>query len=311
MLKIIKLILLSLLLLFFILFLSEFYLRFIGFGNPVIYKKSLNFGYLPKENQKVKRFKNSTVTINNQNFRTSDKNSHKRKIIFLGDSVTYGGSYIDDKELFSSKVCKKINIVKVKKYSCLNGGVNAYGFENIYSRLEYLKFNQNDIVIVTFILGNFYRNFIQIESLPYFTKRHQHIFKANIEFFSFLIDKLRSFLRYEGNKFFVSKDGDNSDLKLKIHKDIKKLKSLTRNNQNIIILFSPSKNFYKKTGSYNLESYLFQNYINNINYYSIDRMINQKLIDEIYYDNIHLNEFGHEVYSKIISKIILNKINDR
>ena len=41
---------------------------------------------------------------------------------FLRDSVTYGGSYIDDKELlFSSKVCEKL-IVKVEKIFILNGG---------------------------------------------------------------------------------------------------------------------------------------------------------------------------------------------
>ena len=305
--KIIKSILVIILSLFCLLLLSEFYLRFIGLGNPVIYEKSLNFGYLPKKNQKVKRFNNSTVTINEQGFRTSQKDNYERKIIFLGDSVTYGGSYIDDKELFSSKVCEKINYLKVEKYSCLNGGVNAYGFENIYNRLEYLEYDQNDIIVVTFILGNFYRNFIQIESLPYFTKEHKHIFKANIEFFSFLIDKIRSFIRYSSKKFFISYENDNSDLKLKIDKDIKKLKSLTQKNQNIIILFSPSKNFYKKTGSYKLEKYLFQNYVNNINYYSLNSMINQKLIEDIYYDNIHLNKFGHDIYSNMISQIILNK----
>ena len=108
-----------------------------------------------KSESKVKRFNNSTVTINEQGFRTSQKDNYERKIFFLGDSVTYGGSYIDDKELFSSKVCEKINYLKVEKYSCLNGGVNAYGFENIYNRLEYLEYDQNDIIVVTFILEIF------------------------------------------------------------------------------------------------------------------------------------------------------------
>lgn len=303
MLKIIKLILLIFLSLFIVLILSEFYLRYIGLGNPVIYKKSLNSGYLPKENQKVNRLNNATVTINEQNFRTSENDSYERKIFFLGDSVTYGGSYIDDKDLFSSKVCQK-----VKNYSCLNGGVNAYGFENIYNRLENLKYNENDIVIITFILGNFYRNFIQIESLPYFTKEHNHIFKANVEFISFLVDKLRSFIRYESKEFLAY--NKNSDLKLKINKDINRLQLLTKDKKNIIILFSPSKNFYKKTKSYKLENYIFKNYTNNVNYFSLESMIDSKLVEDMYYDNIHLNKFGHETYSEIISKIILNTINN-
>ena len=50
--KIIKSILVIILSLFCLLLLSEFYLRFIGLGNPVIYEKSLNFGYLPKKIRK-------------------------------------------------------------------------------------------------------------------------------------------------------------------------------------------------------------------------------------------------------------------
>ena len=89
--------------------LCEFYLRYIGLGDPIRYDSNYIYGYAPKENQKKQRFKNSYITINDAGLRSLNKwkNNSKRKIIFLGDSITYGGSYVDDKDIFSSLICKK------------------------------------------------------------------------------------------------------------------------------------------------------------------------------------------------------------
>ena len=54
--------------------------------------------------------KNKNVTIDSNGFRIgSSINNTYNKIYFLGDSVTYGGSYIDDDELYSENFCQKIN----------------------------------------------------------------------------------------------------------------------------------------------------------------------------------------------------------
>ena len=37
----------------------------------------------------------------------------KRKLFFFGDSVTYGGSYIDDKETFAHLACEYIYIIQI------------------------------------------------------------------------------------------------------------------------------------------------------------------------------------------------------
>ena len=290
--------------------LSEIYLRFIGLGNPIIYKKNLNIGYLPLENQKVIRFKNSNITINENNYRIYEDKNYENKIIFLGDSVTYGGSYIDDKNLFSSKVCLKLNKIYERKFDCYNGGVNAYGFENILQRLKLLDYHDNDFIIITFILGNFYRNFVQIESLPYFTKKHDHILKANIELASFLIDKIRTNLRFLKIKNNFKNEEELKNFKKKIKKNLKALSEITNKNKNIIVIFSPSKSFYEKSKDYEIENYLFKNYTNNNNFYSINDLMDNELYKKIYYDGVHLNKYGHEIYSEIISKLISNKIKN-
>ena len=52
--------------------------------------------------------------------------------------MTYGGSSIDDKDLFSHIVCKKLN-----EYLCGNAGVNSYGVYNTVMRSRFDKRIQN------------------------------------------------------------------------------------------------------------------------------------------------------------------------
>ena len=89
-------------------FICEVTARFIGLGNPLIYQADSVVGYRLRPNQNNKRFKNATVSTDSEGFRVSPgkKSDPLTDIfVFVGDSVTYGGSYIDDTELFSSIFC--------------------------------------------------------------------------------------------------------------------------------------------------------------------------------------------------------------
>ena len=69
----------------------------------MIYYSNIFYGYSPKENQKKSRLKKVSVSINDVGLRSiyNWKNNSKKKIIFIGDSVTYGGSFLDDRQIFS------------------------------------------------------------------------------------------------------------------------------------------------------------------------------------------------------------------
>ena len=104
-------------------FICEQFGRYLGLGNPLIYKEDPVIGYRLKELQSKKRFKGAKVSSDFEGFRydsSKEINSDTKYIIFVGDSVTYGGSYIDDKDLFSSRYC---NLIK-NNFHCLNNGVN-------------------------------------------------------------------------------------------------------------------------------------------------------------------------------------------
>ena len=149
--------------------LTETYLRYIGLGDPVRYDSNLIYGYAPKENQKKERLKNSTVTINDIGLRTTKnwKGNKQEKIIFIGDSITYGGSYIDDIDIFSNLVCEEI-----KKYICGNAGVNAYSIQNMVLRSKYdQRINNGKIYIFLFAPGDFYREYADSDTSFYLNRK--------------------------------------------------------------------------------------------------------------------------------------------
>ena len=78
-----------------------------GLGNIVLYQNSIINGYDLKPNQKIINRRSNTIFINNKGMRSSNDwlKNNERKILFIGDSVTYGGSIVSNNELFSEKIC--------------------------------------------------------------------------------------------------------------------------------------------------------------------------------------------------------------
>jgi lysophospholipase L1-like esterase len=292
----------------------EFSLRIYGLGNPIIYEKSLLWGYSPLPNQQSKRLKNATVTINKDGLRTSKKFSNINKIIFYGDSVTYGGSYIDDREIFSDLVCQKLNATK-ELYSCGNAGVNAYGIRNITKRIKnYESKFPNHYIIITIIYGDFLRNFSQINSLPYFTKPMQNIFKATTELTLYCLDIIRNNVRFGYDKNSYKKNDEEFDT-IEINESINELVNLykisKKNNIPIKIIWSPSfqdfsinKIDYENNKIFNILKKEIKN-----DFVDMKNLLEKLGIDtnKIYYDGIHLSKFGHNIYAEIITEIIKKK----
>ena len=99
--------------------------KFLGLGKPVIYDSNPIYGYRPLPDRDYKRFWGKTISFNNLSLRSEVDwdNNIQNKILFLGDSVTYGGSYISNLELFSY-----LSVKELKNYFISgNAGVNAWG----------------------------------------------------------------------------------------------------------------------------------------------------------------------------------------
>lgn len=287
-------------------FIDTFFQKKYGLGNPIIYENSRIYGYKIKANQNIKR-KGNKIIINNLGMRSNkswEENLIKKKILFFGDSVTYGGSIVSNNDLFSEKICKQLN-KDIDNYICGNLGANGYSLHSIIRRIKYKEFDNEDLIIVTIISNNFPRIFHNSISQPFWTKKISNFYPALTEIFFIYLDKLRNKAKYN-----LGSEDVFENINLQYYNDLtNELEEvLNKNNKPYIIFYSPSLNELEK---------IRDNYFKNIlkdkfkNFYDLGdiQYIEKK---NLYYDNIHLNKKGHDEYSKFILSIIkekyLNKI---
>ena len=299
----------------------EFTLRILGLGQPLIYNQSNLVGYYPRETQKITQFRNSTITIDEFGFRNSKSfNNNDVKIIFFGDSVTFGGSYIDDQETFTEKTCHNINRGTAKKnISCANAGVNAYGVRNMIARIRYEQSVHRDFTLVITVLeGDFDRNFAQIKSLPFFVGSPYKLIPASSELISLVLDKARFAFR-NGSGSMANTQSDrtlNIQAQMEREASLNELRNLLLARKNLglqsIVVWSPSKteiiNDLKPEVKLSLEEYLTQAEIPfiDINKY-LDK--NKDNLDSLFFDEVHLDKLGHKKYAQIISDYLIKEFS--
>ena len=178
---------------------TEANLRWIGLGDPLLYYVSPEFGYALQPAQKRKRLRGAFVTINRSGLRSSHEWSEKtdQKILFVGDSVTYGGSYIDDSQLFSELTCTNLAQKAKGKFLCGNAGTNAYGISNMVGRLRYENYSDADVIVVTIGSGDAIRGMTRLGSLPYFRLSPARTGLPGLaEAVAFVLDRVRGKLRF-------------------------------------------------------------------------------------------------------------------
>lgn len=279
-----------------------------GLGNIVLYENSIINGYNLKPNQKIINRRKNTIYINNKGMRSNNDwlNNNDRKILFIGDSVTYGGSIISNNELFSEKICKELNINN-KKFICGNYAVNGYSIISMSNKIEFKEFNNEEFIIIVLVASDMERNFHNIYSQPFYSKKIQNYFPALTELILIFLKRFIHNIKYEKNII-------NLEIKSEKYKDftktnIENLSKITKKtNKKIILVYSPEISEFSNKNKYlfykNLLQQNFSNFIDMTDY-----MNGEKNFRKFYYDHLHLSAEGHEFYSKIISNYLINKFN--
>lgn len=290
--------------------------KYLGLGEPIVYDSHALWGYSPRENRQYKRFDGDIVTINNVGVRGLEQwREDGGNILFLGDSVTYGGSYIEDNQTFSSLTCANI-----PNWSCHNAGVNAYGILNMVARSRYdSRINDAPIRIFTFISGDFDRGLKKSDTAHFILRDSPSYFSGLWEIMNFVASSVNP-------KAWFGKQSDIQDAEAlreaqfvnrKFALDIfmNELERLNSLGHSFLIVHSPSvaevvdqnlidNNFVLTTLSSNFPD----NYISLVDSIRL-RFENDQ--NKIYKDNVHYEELGHHIASETITPLILNSINNR
>lgn len=280
--------------------LDIFLIKYYGLGSPLIYEYSKIVGYKIKPSQKLKRLGNE-ISINKLGMRSNSEwkdNKDNLKILFFGDSVTYGGSIISNNNLFSEITCKNINKNNSKlKSLCGNLGVNGYGIEQISRKIKYKEIDNEDFLIITLIESDLIRGFNSLGSQPYWTKDIYGFYPAITEVIMIILEKIKNKMRFT----FIDNTSEYQNKQYYTHILDEFKKILKSKNKKNLIIYSPAKSELDK--GYNS---FFKNYLR-LNFENFLDLSEQKyqIGKEIFHDDIHLNKEGHKLYGEIISKQIL------
>lgn len=296
------------LLAFFIFFISaEFLLSYlIGFGNPVLYDSSPLYGFRPLPDQQASGRYGLKIKFNNLGLRSNEDwdNNINDKIIFLGDSVTYGGIYIPSDKLFSHLAAESF-----AGFKSGDAGVNAWGVENIYGLIVESGFLPAKIYITTLPEMDFYRGLTRIQGSAFFNKKPRFALLDLLHYVCYMFNNTK-YLRWENSASLATKKKvvENAVLKLKEMDSFLKARGFLH-----IIFISPDKKqVVNGAGKDPIVSQLLTQYqLNPI--YILDQIqafhFAKKEKVGIFYDAIHLSEKGHQVWANIINRELEKYIN--
>lgn len=151
---------------------AELGLRVLGLGDPVLYDNRTAWGFRPLPNQTHRRLHGVTVRINAVGTRGPDvvvpRPRGTTRLLFLGDSVTYGGSYVDESQLFSQVAADVLARAGATRVEALNAGVNAWGARNMLGLVGATDGFDSSVWIVTALDDDFRRERTRIGEVPYF-----------------------------------------------------------------------------------------------------------------------------------------------
>jgi lysophospholipase L1-like esterase len=308
---------------------AELLLRVFGLADPVLYRQNPIYGYEPKPKQSSVRL-GVPIFINDVGLRDDedyDSMKSNKKILLIGDSVTYGGSRTNQEDLFTEVLERKLR-TQEPGIKVLNAGVNGYSISQMFHRAEQLMQDiEPDFLIIYAVRRDFFRppvTFISEGNIIYPTKKPRF---ALIEFLLLSInhlnkryrfldvfpakltqwlkppvnftpnyDKLRIIeLHFEVIKNFIENTWESSGRsRSKIlvflapeRKDV--VENLTNQNKDLIALFD----------SLNLPAYDLQK-----DFYSAILSKDQKISD-YYWDDVHYVEKGHSLAAEILYQYII------
>ena len=287
----------------------EFAGRFIGLGNPLLYKSDSLVGYRLRPNQSNKRFQNSIVTTDSEGFRIdpSNKNDLSREVfVFVGDSVTYGGSYIDDSEIFSSIICADRSEV-----ICLNSGINAWGTYNMGRFISNFSLYSNRLpsrFILVILPGDDERNLKDIRSLPFWTNPPKNP-KAINEIINYLFWKnLIPSLRTQQTPDQIDLSRKNIIKNKTIQQSWDDLNNYLKSSiSKVNIVITPPKRWFTDLEENKSDIEMYNKYLSKISQNpnvsktcNLYNFINGEYSETDYVDSVHLSKSGHKKWAKHI-----------
>lgn len=145
---------------------AEVGLRIRGLGNPVLFTADSACGYLPTPSQEVRRFGALNI-INRFGMRSPDfteqGNGNAARVLFVGDSVTYGTTMVDQSEIFTSLISRDLPGQIGRPVEVLNASAGGWAVGNELGFLRSRGTFGSSLVIFVLNTGDLFQPFSRVE----------------------------------------------------------------------------------------------------------------------------------------------------
>lgn len=123
----------------------------LGLGSPPLMRADDRVGYVFQDNQTLTRFTNRVV-INDYHQRSeplrSAPDSSFTRILFLGDSVTWGGVLTDQSQTYPELIEPRLRRFCARPVEALNASAGSWGIPNLHAYAEKYGFFDSDAVVL-------------------------------------------------------------------------------------------------------------------------------------------------------------------
>lgn len=131
---------------------AECVLRYgVGLGNPVLVTPDAACNYIVKPDQDITRFFRHTH-INHYGMRSNEvpptRTPHTLRVMFVGDSITYGTSRVGQSEIFAEVVQRELPSVVHEPVEVLNASASSWAIDNELSYIRSRGIFQSDEVLL-------------------------------------------------------------------------------------------------------------------------------------------------------------------
>jgi lysophospholipase L1-like esterase len=285
-------------------FAAEAVVRGMGLGDPVVYATNAAYRYAPLPNQHIAR-RGATVTIGPEGLRGLDSwsGAADNRVLFVGDSVTWGGTNTDDDKTFAYLTCEKLKARFRQKFICGNAGVNGYGTDNMIARLQYdAQLKRADTIVVTLISVDPIRGTSDLASAHFFTRRPFGPMRGIWEVAAYGALTVATRLRLDPAAY-----DDRFDIPVAmeaLQRLYAELHALEKSGKRVLIVFSPHKDeFYGDPDD--LDAAVRADLARSgFSFLDLTEPMRGVVKRGVYYDNVHLNPVGHALYADWIANAL-------
>jgi lysophospholipase L1-like esterase len=148
---------------------TEFGLRTVfGLGHPLRYAPDPACGYFPLPNQQTRRLRARTMT-NDLGMRSPEFSAAKPdgtlRLLFLGDSLTFGTILIDQNQIFVERIRRELAAKLGRPVEELNASANSWAIGNELGFLQSRGTFQSDYLILVLNTGDLNQPFATLSEV--------------------------------------------------------------------------------------------------------------------------------------------------